>query len=149
MVTKNAPWDIRAGLAATVFNGEIYLTGGSFQTTPFSPRKFYNDVWKTSDGKNWAQVAESTPFDKCSGPRLVVMGDYMYIIGGENGFSEETQFDLVFRTKDGIEWEDMGKPQWAKRSGHGVVVYNNIMYVIAGYYDLHDVWSSSDAKNWK
>jgi hypothetical protein len=42
----------------------------------------------------------------------------------------------------------MGDAEWVKRSGHGVVVYNHTMFVIAGYLNLHDIWITKDGKNW-
>jgi hypothetical protein len=53
------------------------------------------------------------------------MNDIMYIVGGENGFSEDTQFKLVYSTTDGKNWNNEGDAEWVKRSGHGVVVYQN------------------------
>lgn len=43
---KNAPWTPRGGIAATVFNNAIYMTGGKYGGTPDHVDFVYsNDVW--------------------------------------------------------------------------------------------------------
>ena len=42
----NAPWSPRGGIAATVHNGKIYMTGGKYGGTPNMPDfRYSNDVW--------------------------------------------------------------------------------------------------------
>lgn len=42
----DAPWSPRGGIAATVFNGKIYMTGGKYGGTPDHPDfRYSNDVW--------------------------------------------------------------------------------------------------------
>lgn len=153
--TASAPWHVRAGLAAEVFNGSIVMTGGSYQkppATPTSPRYFYNDVWSTQDGTRWTLLTAKAPFPACSGPRLSVQNSTLFLLGGEHGFSSTTQYNHVYATNDGSNWRFISNATWSIRSGHGVVVTDGIMYVIAGYFDLHDLWMStdaSDANSWK
>merc|ERR1712232_223744 len=55
---------------------------------------------------------------------------------------------------DSIDANDVSNNEWdlvvaeapfVNRSGHGFVVDNKgIFWVIAGYYDLHDLWRSND-----
>jgi len=43
---KDAPWTPRGGIAATVFNDKIYMTGGKYGGTPNQPDfRYSNDVW--------------------------------------------------------------------------------------------------------
>lgn len=43
----DAPWSARGGVAATVFKGKIYMTGGKYGGTPQMPDFHYsNDVWE-------------------------------------------------------------------------------------------------------
>lgn len=45
-LTARAPWSPRGGVAATVFKGKIYLTGGKYGGTPDHTEFIYsNDVW--------------------------------------------------------------------------------------------------------
>lgn len=43
---QEAPWTPRGGIAATVYKGKIYITGGKYGGTPNHPNFIYsNDVW--------------------------------------------------------------------------------------------------------
>lgn len=43
---QNAPWTPRGGIAATVFKGKIYMTGGKYGGTGNQPDfKYSNNVW--------------------------------------------------------------------------------------------------------
>jgi hypothetical protein len=45
-VGMDAPWSPRGGIAATVFHGKIYMTGGKYGGTPNHPDfRYSNDVW--------------------------------------------------------------------------------------------------------
>lgn len=47
--TNNAPWLPRGGIAATVHNNKIYMTGGKYGGTPNHPEfRYDNDVWVLS-----------------------------------------------------------------------------------------------------
>ena len=61
--TASTPWARRAGGAAVVIDGAIYLLGGEagFACQPVETcvPPYFNDVWRTRDGKNWRQVSDS------------------------------------------------------------------------------------------
>lgn len=43
---QNAPWTPRGGIAATVYKGKIFMTGGKYGGTPDQPDfRYSNDVW--------------------------------------------------------------------------------------------------------
>jgi hypothetical protein len=45
-VGMDAPWSPRGGIAATLFKGKIYMTGGKYGGTPNHPDfRYSNDVW--------------------------------------------------------------------------------------------------------
>jgi hypothetical protein len=45
-VSQKAPWTPRGGIAATVFKGKIYMTGGKYGGTPNHPEfRYSNDLW--------------------------------------------------------------------------------------------------------
>lgn len=169
--TSNAEWDKRAGLSAVVFNDEIYVMGGSvnddFSITPYGPARIYfNDVWKSSDGIQWTQLTDNAPWAPRAGGIAVVKDDYIYMIGGEDGFTCNAQtprcppyFNDVWRTKNGVDWELVNAAcDWPSRPGHQVVVANN-KFVLFGGFGLGpditisanpmDVWTSNNGKEWK
>ncbi|MCA0931919.1 T9SS type A sorting domain-containing protein [Lutimonas saemankumensis] len=170
-----AHWAGRAGLSATVFKGYIYVMGGSvnddLSIDPTAPARIYfNDVWRSRNGRNWEKV-NNAPWAPRAGGIAVVKGGYMYMIGGEEGFTCAPQgvpsdipcppyFNDVWRTKDGINWEEMTpEAEWDKRPGHQVVVAQDRLVLFGGFglgedngatpSNPSDVWISNKGKVWK
>lgn len=164
-------WAGRAGLSAVVFKGYIYVMAGSENDDCASfpggecppnvpaPRKYYNDVWKSKDGKHWTEVTPSADWDPRAGGIAVVKNGYMYMIGGEEGFicdplpfCDPPYFNDVWRTKDGENWEPVTRnAEWTKRPGHQVIVAQNQFVLFGGFGLLEnpqDVWVSKDGKTW-
>lgn len=172
--TTNAGWEARAGLSAVVFKDEIYVMGGSQNDddaivgTNGPARIYFNDVWKSADGVDWTEVTGDAPWTNRAGARLVVKDDYMYLLGGEDGFIRvpPPYFNDVWRTSDGENWElVVEEAPWTARPGHMCVVMNDLIYLFGGFgltpappfgppYDLTvpgnpmDVWASPDGLNW-
>lgn len=149
----NAPWPARAGLAFTTFNGKIIVAGGCHKgpgIPPYGGRAFWGDVWESVDGKNWTQLTAQAEWNARSGPRLVPWNGKLLLIAGEVGFTDKTQIGDVWESADGGRtWTLLtDSPPWSRRSGHGVVVDGNRIILIAGWPELHDLWESTDGKNW-
>ena len=88
-MTAAAPWEGRAGLSAVVRKGKVYVMGGSQGDDPATGgtgRTLYNDVWKSSDGKHWVKATGSAPWAPRAGAAAVVRDDWIYLLGGEDGF---------------------------------------------------------------
>ena len=164
-------WAGRAGLSATVFKGYIYVMGGSVNDDVAviggpPAREYFNDVWRSRDGRSWERVkknqeilpGDETHWAQRAGGIAVVKGGYMYMVGGEEGFTctpidsenpwsgfEEPcppYFNDVWRTKDGVNWKrmidnqdvDLDNPtHWSKRPGHQVVVAQNQLVLFGGF----------------
>lgn len=172
-------WSPRAGLSAVVFNEEIFVMGGSVNDdssiTPQGPaRVYYNDVWKSKDGKNWECLTKNAPWAPRAGGVAVVKNGFIYMIGGEDGFicNQFTPrcppyYNDVWRTKDGENWENITQnAQWSPRPGHQVVVADNYFVLFGGFgldpnfdpinnpqhkyvpSNPMDVWVSKDGKDW-
>jgi hypothetical protein len=180
--TSDQRWAGRAGLSAVAFKKAIYVMGGSFNDDPAviggpPTRVYFNDVWKSTDnGVNWTLVTDAAPWAKRAGGIAVVKDGYMYMIGGEEGFTcpfdpsfpptqqppclDPPYFNDVWRTKDGENWElvtdDAG---WEKRPGHQVVVAQDRLVLFGGFglgpdngispANPSDVWVSNKGKVWK
>lgn len=175
-------WSRRAGLSAVVFNDEIYVMGGSVNDDASiiggpPTRVYYNDVWKSKNGRKWKRVTKNAPWAKRAGGIAVVKDGYMYMIGGEEGFTCEVEdpclppdqqapcldppyFNDVWRTKDGKNWEEVtGNAEWIKRPGHQVVVAQDRLVLFGGFglgpdngispANPSDIWISNKGKTWK
>lgn len=116
---------------------------------------YKNDVWHTSDGKNWTQATASAGWDKRISHGAIVYNNKMWVIGG--GKYGVTSFDCyndVWNSTDGKNWTKVtGSAGWKPRAGHTVEIYDNKMWVIGGGIPYtstryNDVWYSTDGKNW-
>lgn len=177
-MTANAPWPARAGFSAVVYKNEIYVMGGSQNDDcsilpPGScppgappPRIYYNDVWKSSNGRDWELLTEHAPWPPRAGGIAVVKNGYLYMMGGEDGFICNEfnprcppYFNDVWRTKDGTNWELVTEAaEWSSRPGHQVVVAQDRFVLFGGFgigFDPSipanpmDVWISNKGKTWK
>jgi hypothetical protein len=152
LVTSNAEWGARTGMAAVVTSSnELIIAGGSYEKDdyPFY-RFFYNDVWASTDGgKTWELRNSQTEWSARSGPRLIEdKNRRLLLIAGEVGFKTDQQLvDIWGSEDDGRSWYLVSEnPGFSKRSGHGVVVTpkNKYIVLIGGWPYMHDMWLSKD-----
>lgn len=93
------------------------------------------------------------PFMQVDGHQSVVFDDYLWVLGGWRGRNNPWDpagdyfSSQVFRSRDGIRWEDMGDAPWVGRHGFGCVVYDGKIWVMSGD-DHTDIWNTSDGANW-
>ncbi|MGI9609945.1 MAG: hypothetical protein ACR2NL_06585 [Acidimicrobiia bacterium] len=167
-LTAEAPWAGRAGLSAIVFRGEIYVMGGSFNDDPDviggpPTRVVLNDVWKSRNGRDWKLVTPEAPWAPRAGADLLVKNGYLYLLGGEFGFTgfPPPYFNDVWRTRDGRQWEQVtASAGWSPRPGHTCDVLRNTMVCFGGFgqstdptdpfkpSNPMDVWTSRNGKDW-
>ena len=164
-LTADAGWAGRAGLSVEVLNGEIYVFGGSFNDDSAvvggpPTRVYFNDVWKSSDGRTWTRALEHAPWAPRAGAATVVKNGWIYLLGGENGFTCEPlptctppYFNDVWRTRDGVNWELVtAHAAWSARPGHRCVVVLDRIVCFGGFGLLSnpvDMWASRDGATWK
>ena len=93
------------------------------------------------------------PFYQVDGHRIIAFNDYLWLLGGWRGNNQDilpggdVWTSQVWRTQDGIHWENMGDAPWAPRHGFGCVVFQDKLWVIGG--DSHtDVWNTPDGIRW-
>ena len=174
--TTDAPWEGRAGLAAVVHQGAIYVLGGSQgddESTGGTGRILFDDVWMSRDGRNWSEVVASGPrWSPRAGAAVVSKGGYIYLLGGERGFScgfdasspcqpatRTLYFNDVWRSRDGASWEQVTPAAgWSPRPGHQCVVILERIACFGGYGEVPglppvpanptDVWTSRDGRTW-
>ena len=165
LMTTDAGWSPRAGLSATVLNGEIYVLGGSDNDDSSiiggpPTRIYFNDVWKSADGKVWQQMTEAAPWAERAGAELVTRGDYLYLLGGEQGFLCEPEpdcelpyFNDVWRSKNGADWELItAAAEWPARPGHQCGVIRDRFACFGGFglpENPVDVWVSEEGATWE
>ena len=167
-----APWAPRAYFQAVTKGDAMFVMGGQNlgAPPPAPPSQFFNDVWRSYDGKHWKQLTASAPWKGRSGLSAIVFGDYIYVMGGSNGDdvaiggSGRELFNDVWRSRDGKSWRLVtGDAAWPARAGAAVVKKDGYIYLLGGedgflctagpaglqcpYFN--DVWRSRDGAKWK
>jgi len=164
-LTSAAPWDARAGLSAAVLGDHIYVLGGS-QNDDSSiigaggpARIYYNDVWRSADGAEWELMTDAAPWEPRAGGAVVVLDNYLYLLGGEDSFvceplpdCEPPYFNDVWRTLDGQTWELVtAEAGWSPRPGHVCKLLDDQIVCFGGFGLIEnplDVWTSPDGATW-
>jgi len=172
-MTDSAPWAGRAGLSSVVHRGEIYIMGGSFNDDPAviggpPTRVYFNDVWKSRNGRDWIKMTGNAPWAPRAGAITVVKNGYIYLLGGEDGFvclpsspRCPPYYNDVWRSRNGTDWEMVtASAEWPSRPGHQVVVLKNYFVLFGGFglstdpndpfkpSNPMDVWVSKNGKHW-
>ena len=134
------------------------------------PRIYFNDVWKSSDdGVTWQMMTSAAPWEPRAGAAVVVKDDFIYLLGGEDGFTCESggsrcppYFNDVWRTQDGADWElVVADADWVERPGHHAVVSGDDIVLFGGFglstdpndpfkpSNPIDMWVSEDGAQWQ
>jgi hypothetical protein len=156
-MSNEAPWEARAGLSAASFKGKLWVLAGS-QNDDASigglDRKFFNDVWYSNDGSEWHAATMNAPWEARAGGVALVKGGWLYLLGGEKGFTDPADyFNDVWRTKDGEHWELVtDSAGWSPRPGHKCEVLADYFVCIGGFgfpFNPMDIWVSKDGAIWE
>jgi len=163
IVTKldsNNAWSKRQDFASVVFNDEIYIIGGYDITVRGEKDCYREDVYKSSDGKNWTLLNDNVPFKGRRGLRATVFDDYIYVAGGfysDDETGKRGYKNDVWRSTDGITWEEVSKntpTPWVPRKDFGMVSTETAIYIFGGFCQdgtgpqyLDDVWKF-DGSSW-
>lgn len=151
IVTDNAPWKNRGAAAGAVFNGRMWVMGGT------GVGGLKTDIWSTSDGVEWILESENPPW---SGRQLFGMlpvhDGKMWIIGGGICIYHPFKaYNDVWATADGKNWEKItDQAPWPPRIWSSSAVYKNRLWLLTGFQaeptwnNFDDVWYSSDGGDW-
>jgi hypothetical protein len=99
-VTTTAPmFAPRTRHAATVWNGRVYVVGGTTNDT-FALGAHLNDVWSSADGITWREETAAAPFPPRNLHVLLAHNNELWVIAG---FGSGAMND-VWRSADGVNW---------------------------------------------
>jgi len=126
-VTPSAPWAPRAGGVAVVHRGHIYLLGGERGFTCGGapgcvPERdlYFNDVWRTRNGRDWELVTPAAGWSARPGHQCVTALGYIACFGGYGEPENPVDFWV---SRDGARWREVKKrlsPPWRAASADDV-----------------------------
>jgi hypothetical protein len=156
--TKHTPigttWSPRAGHEAVVFNGKMWVIGGTDGTTR------YNDVWSSVDGVNWILEKDHAAFSPRFAHTVVAFNNAMWLFAGSdtpNATTTSVGLQDAWSSTDGRTWTPQTQPPFAPRMEQATAVLNGRIYVAAGFNGndyfantrYNDVWSTADGAIWR
>ena len=87
----------RVGYGLLNINDSFILFVGGYNY-----QKYYNDVWKSTNGMNWTLVTQQAPFRARNKPLLVQYHGILYLMGGKSSIGYER--DVWFSVDQGTTW---------------------------------------------
>jgi hypothetical protein len=155
-VSESAAWQPRDSCGELVFNDQLWLLGGWFDSFQAPPR----DVWSSPDGKTWRLVTDLAPWKHSDLAMTLAFRDRMWFLGGwYNGRLPGHEASCeVWSSSDGANWEQAtAKAGWSPRIAAGVVAFQDKIWVLGGTEDYYfgddkslknDVWYSANGRDW-
>ena len=138
--TTDAAWSARNSHSSVVFDGKIWVLGG----TDGGHKK---DVWYSADGINWTRATIAAAWTARYYHSSVVFDGKIWVLGGYDGGHKND----VWYSADGINWtRATTAAAWTARNAHSSVVFGDKIWVLGGYDggNKNDVYYSSDGINW-
>jgi hypothetical protein len=145
LVSGGIPFGNRLTFGGCVFNGAMYLSGGYglSGTTPLGPQ---NDVWRSTDGGNWTQIATNCPWQARSGHTMLATTAGLFIMGGTN--IAGVNLNDIWFSVDGVSWNQItvNGSMWAGRRLMSSWYINNAIFIGGGQgssLGFNDTWFST------
>ncbi len=153
--TPAAGWSPRLAAAVVAFRGKMWLLGGTENYYFGDQKSLKNDVWHSTDGRRWQLATEHAAWKPRAYHQAVVLGDYLYVLGGGNYVPDYQAYNDVWRSADGVRWEQVtDNAPWHPRIWFSAVAYRDHLWVLGGWSNhpsrnWGDVWFSRDGKSWR
>lgn len=159
-VTDEAPWK-HSDLPMTIaFDKRMWLMGG-WHNGRLEGRSASNEVWSSTDGKDWRQVTAAAGWTPRIAAAVVEFQGEMFLLGGTEKYyygDEKSLKNDVWKSKDGREWKQVtDNAGWSPRAYHQAAVLDGKLYVFGGgnydppplYHAKNDVWVTENGKDWR
>lgn len=153
--TAKAGWSPRLAAAVVEFKGKMWVLGGTENYYFGDEQSLKDDVWYSTDGKEWKQATEHAGWSPRAYHQAVVLNDKIYVMGGGNYVPQYHAKNDVWSSADGIHWEQVtAAAPWHERLWFPAVVYRDHLWVLGGWsnnpsQNWQDVWYSRDGKKWE
>jgi hypothetical protein len=153
--TRSAGWSARLGAAGVVFNGKMWILGGVERYFDGEPRHLRNDVWHSTDGKQWTLATANAPWAPRAYHAALAFGGKMWVFGGGNYLPTYAGYNDVWNSSDGVHWTKVTEhAPWSPRIWFSSVVHRNRMWLLGGWSNKpsknwNDVWHTADGVKWE
>ena len=142
----NAPWSTREAFGCVVFNGAMWVIGGSANTgDPNVTNGMATDAWYSTDGTNWTMATADTGFIPRGFFRAFTYNNRMFIVGGYDGLG--VGLPDTWSTGDGVTWVQSAGTNIPTRYSYALAQPSDSIVVLMGGYDgsvgtyTNDVWA--------
>jgi Kelch motif len=156
--TSAAPWKHSDLPMTLVYNDRMWIMGGWYNGR-LPGHSASNEVWASSDGKQWEQVTPRAGWSPRLAAAAVVFKGRMFVLGGTENYyfgDDKSPRNDVWSSADGSNWRlETADAGWSPRAYHAAAVLNDRIYVFGGgnyvpkYSVATDVWSSGDGIHWR
>jgi len=157
LIEKDAPWKHSDLSMSLTFKDKMWFMGGWYNGR-LPGHSASNQVWNSTDGKQWNQTTKAAGWTPRIASAAVVFKGKMWILGGTENYyfgDEKSLKNDVWSSVDGKNWElATAHAGWSPRAYHQAAVLNDKIYIFGGgnyvpkYHAVNDVWSSSDGIHW-
>jgi hypothetical protein len=145
--SSSAPFGRRGDFGLVEFEGRLWLIGGDriVDTRDPAVRDYFNDIWSSTDGKEWRLEVAEAPFSPRARFTCLVLNGRLWVIGGRRATGEPLD---IWSSEDGIAWRREGAPREIINHQPGVL-FQNAMWHVSGYSGVpRVVVSSTDGIHW-
>ena len=142
--TDSAAWYPRYSLAATAFDGKLWVLGGGEY-----PRTFH-DVWYSEDGVDWTRATAAAAWSSRYYHATVVFDGRMWVIGGRD--TSSVFMNDIWSSSDGDSWVLVtDSAPWPARRGHAALVLDTTLWIVGGGSSelYNDAWYSFNGADWE
>jgi hypothetical protein len=151
--TESAPWSARLAAGAVVFQDKMWLIGGTDNFYDTNDETGHNDVWTSTDGKEWTLELENAPWSKRGFHQTVVYDDKIWVLGGGTWKPDHKERNDVWCSADGVNWECVTEnADWERRIWFSSFAYRDHLWILGGWNaengNRPDVWFSKDGNDW-
>jgi hypothetical protein len=153
-VTSHAGWTPRLAAGAVVFKGKMWILGGTENYYFGDDASLKNDVWSSSDGKNWECVTPHAGWHPRGYLQAVAHDGKIWVMGGGNYVPRYRALNDVWSSPDGIHWtQETAAAPWHPRLWFSAAAYRDCLWVLGGWSNnpsenWGDVWYSRDGRTW-
>ncbi len=156
LVNPQAPWTHPDLPTTLVYQDRVWIMGG-WAGGRLPGASASNQVWCSADGAKWQCATAKAPWPARLGAAGAVFQGKMWLLGGiERYYDGDQLLGDVWNSTDGVHWNQVTKKApWPARAYHGVLVYQNKLWLMGGgnymptYCAFNDVWCSDDGREWK